>query len=99
MILAVDPSGLRSVAAAWEEASLAASSQRATVTSVGGGAENFGRINQFMTPALAGFVALAVRAAEECGELWQEGALAATDTATDLVLVDEAVARAMGGQR
>lgn len=52
-----------------------------------------------MTPALAGFVALAVRAAEECGELWQEGALAATDTATDLVLVDEAVARAMGGQR
>lgn len=99
MILAVDPEGLRSLAEVWDDTARAVAEHRSTVASVGAGAENFGRINQFLTPALIGFVLAASRVAQECGDQWQEGALAARDTANDIHLVDVGVARTMGGGR
>lgn len=97
MILVVDPEGLLALARDWDQTAQAVADHRSDVASVGAGAQNFGRINQYMTPALVGFVMAASRVAQECGDQWQEGALAARDTANDLHLVDAGVARALGG--
>ncbi|MBE7325359.1 hypothetical protein IEQ44_11905 [Nocardioides sp. Y6] len=99
MILEVDGDRLRALAGAWEETGDSVSAHRTTIASVGSGGQDFGRLNQFLTPALLGFVHLATRAAERCGDTWQQGALAARDTANDIHLVDLEVARALGGGR
>lgn len=97
MILVVQPHSLRSLESVWEETASSISAQSGTLTEVGGGAGNFGRINQFMTPALHVFVWAAKSAVKECGEQLREGALASRDTADDMEKTDTEVATMMGG--
>lgn len=96
MTLVVDPEALRTLAEAWEATGRATARQATTVRGVGAGAHQFGRIHQFVTPALDWFVERAVRAVEHAGEEWERGALALRDTARDVVDTDRGVADGWG---
>lgn len=98
-MLVVDTDALRRLGVQWEEAVEAISRCGATVQGVRGGAENFGRLNQFLALGLLGFTVVAGRAVGRCAEQWTDGALAARDTALDVEAVDDAVARGFGAER
>lgn len=99
MILLVDTDAMRRLAQRWDESAEATSRGAATVAGVRGGAENFGRLNQFLTPALRGFTTVAEGAVRRSAEQWADGALAARDTALDVESTDDAVARGFGSAR
>ena len=97
MTLDVHPDSLRSLGHVWSRAADAFPAHAETLAGVGEGSEHFGRINQFMTPALVVFVWKARDLARECGELMEQAVWAARATAQDLEETDAEVARLMGG--
>lgn len=97
MTLDVHPESLRTLGRLWEDAAKTTQSHGETLTSVGAGGHQFGRINQFLVPALVGFVALTRDAALAQGEQWEEGAIALRKSTLDLESTDGDVARLMGG--
>ncbi|WP_110240888.1 hypothetical protein [Nocardioides gilvus] len=97
MNLDVHPDSLRSFGRVWDQAADALPPQAETLAGVSAGADHFGRINQFLTPAVSVFVWQARGLAKECGELMELGAWAVRATARDLEETDAGVARLMGG--
>lgn len=93
MTIDVHPESLRTLGRHWDRAAREAQSHGETLASVGVGGHQFGRINQFLTPALVLFMAGLRQVALAQGEQWEEGAVALRQSALDLELTDGDIAR------
>lgn len=98
MTIDVHPDSLRTFGRTWDQAADAMPAQAETLAAVGHGADNFGPINQFLTPAVSVFVGRARDLAQECGEHMEQAAWAVRGAADDLETADADVARLMGGE-
>lgn len=95
MTLDVHPESLQSLGRCWDRAAQDAPTYVETLSSVGAGGHQFGRLNQFLVPALTGFVAATRLAVIASGEQWDECAVALRQSALDLQTTDGDVARLM----
>lgn len=93
MTIDVHPESLRALSRQWDDAAGSSRTHGETLSSVGAGGHQFGRINQLLTPALVVFMAGLRQVALAQGEQWEEGAVALRQSALDLELTDGDIAR------
>lgn len=91
--MVVRPIMLRRLGHVWDDAAAQVRREAATVVEVAGsGIDDLGRLNRFLVPALAGFLAAAHEAAIDCSEALEDAAEAARVTGEDIRLTDEGIA-------